>query len=239
MKTLAAIAIGASLATSAAALAAEPSIADLPTELLLEKARAALQALGPYRVKLTEQERVGGKLLDPQTIQLWIREKPLAVRLLYLAGPAKGRKGLYDSKVRAGDIRVREAGFLGVAGAIWIGIHNSLCLRDTNHPVTDVGFGALIRLEAEVFDKAKAFGGFTRTDEGVNERGHHCLRFDAPKGAKGLYAVRSDICIDPARLLPVEMTNWDEKGLLEKYDFSDLEPGTVSEADLTRQAAGL
>lgn len=218
---------------------AAPPIEDTPTETLLARARESLRAMGPYRVRLTEQERVGGKLLEPQQIQLWIREEPLAVRLLYVGGPAKGRKGLYDCAVRPGDLRVREAGFLGIAGPIWIGIHNSLCLRDTNHPVTDVGFGALIRLETEVFEKAKAFGGFTRTDEGTNERGHHCLRFDAPKGAKGLYAVRSRICIDPATSLPVEMTNWDAQGLLEKYTFDNLEPGAAKPSDFTREAAGL
>ncbi|HUB08674.1 MAG TPA: DUF1571 domain-containing protein [Myxococcales bacterium] len=218
---------------------ASPPIEETPTETLLAQARESLRAMGPYRVLLTEQERVRGKLLEPQQIQLWIREEPLAVRLLYVGGPAKGRKGLYDSAVRPGDLRVREAGFLGIAGPIWIGIHNSLCLRDTNHPVTDVGFGALIRLEGDVFEKAKAFGGFTRTDEGMNQRGHHCLRFDAPKGAKGLYALRSRICIDPATALPVEMTNWDSQGLLETYEFDNLEPGGAKPADFTRDAAGL
>ncbi len=218
---------------------AEPAIENTPTETLLERARASLRAMGPYRVKLTEQERVGGKLLPPQQIQLWIRETPLAVRLLYVGGPAKGRKGLYDSKLRPDDIRVREAGFLGIAGPLWLGVRNSLCLKDTNHPVTDVGFGALIRLEAAVFEKAKALGGFTRTDEGMNVRGHHCLRFDAPKGAKGLYAVRSDVCVDPPTSLPVEMTNWDEKGLLERYVFDDVEPGVPRDSDFTPAAAGL
>jgi hypothetical protein len=206
---------------------------------LIARGRASLPGLGVYRVQLDAQERVGKKLQPPQTMQLWIREKPFAVRVQYVKGHAVGRKALYNTELRTDDLRVRESGFLGIAGAMWIGINNSLVFRDTNHAITDVGFGALLRLQAQDMDRSKPFGGYVRTDEGWNERGRWCIRYDAPPKAVGLYAQRSHICLDPATYLPVEMTNWDARGLLETYVFTGLEPQADRGEVFALKSAGL
>ncbi len=206
---------------------------------LIARGRASLPGLGVYRVQLEAQERVGSKLQAQQTMQLWIREKPYAVRVQYVKGHAVGRKALYNTELRTDDLRVRESGFLGIAGAMWIGIRNSLVFRDTNHAITDVGFGALLRLQAQDMEKSKPFGGYVRTDEGWNERGRWCMRYDAPPHAVGLYAQRSHICLDPATYLPVEMTNWDAQGLLETYVFTGLEPQAEGGEVFALKSAGL
>lgn len=147
---------------------------------------------------------------------------------------------LYDTAVRSDDMRVRETGFLGLAGALWIGIHNKLVFGDTNHPITDVGIGAMLRLIGQSVEKARAFGGFTRSELGWNERGRYCLQFDAPPKATGLYARRSVICLDPVTWLPMENTNWDDKGLLEAFVFTDVEPhGAETGNPFDRKEAGL
>lgn len=225
------------LGSSATALAEPPALPGLSIEEILHRGDASLRALGSYRVTLTAEERVGGRLRSPQRIELWVRESPRAVRLLYVGGPAAGRKGLYDERLRPGEIRVREHGLLGLAGPLWLSIHNPLTLQDTNHAVTEVGFGPLLALERRALAAAALFGGYRRSDEGVNERGRSCLRFDAPHDAHGLYAVRSRVCFDD-RFLPVEMTNWDERGLLERFVFTDLQPGTA-DADFDLRVAGL
>jgi hypothetical protein len=79
--------------------------------------------------------------------------------------------------------------------------------------------------------KAKPFGGFLRNDEGWNERGRWCIRYDAPPKATGLYAVASRACLDAATGLPMEMTIWDSHGLLESYLYSDLEPNLPDGAE--------
>ncbi len=224
------------LGSSAAAPAEPPALAGLSIEEILAQGEASLRALGSYRVTLTAQERVGDRLRDPQVIELWVRPSPRAVRLAYVAGPAAGRKGLYDERRDPGEICVREHGFLAIAGAICLSVHNPLTLRDTNHSVTEVGFGPLIALERRALAAARPFGGFRRTDEGVDGRGRSCLRFDAPPGAH-LYAVRSRVCFD-GRFLPVEMTNWDDRGLLERFVFTGLEPG-AEDADFDPRVAGL
>ena len=209
-------------------------------EDILARAESSLKQLGAYRVKLSQRERIKGKLKPEHKIQLWVREQPLALRLLFIEGPGKGRKVLYDTAVRSDDLRVRETGFLSIAGAIWIGIHNSLVFGDTNHCITDVGLGALLRLIKEDRERSRPFGGYTRTDLGWNERGRWCVQFDAPPKATGLYAKRSQLCIDPETFLPLENTNWDDKGLLETFVFSDLEPhGAEAGNPFDRKEAGL
>jgi hypothetical protein len=207
---------------------------------LLARGRAAVAALGAYRVRSTVEERIKGKLQDPQTLQMWVREQPFAVRVEYLTGHAQGRKVFYDAQTRPGDVRVKESGFLGIVGALWISTKSSLVYGDTNHPITDVGLGAILRIQSADIEKAKAFGGYKRTDVGLNERGRYCIQYDAPPSATGLYATRSLICLDPATALPLEVTDWDQKGLLERFIFRALEPHAAEGPDVfTTKAAGL
>src|SRR5262245_34211335 len=59
-----------------------------PVEDLLALGRRALPGLGVYGARLTKQERVGGELLEPQSIQMVARDTPLAARLTFVEGPA-------------------------------------------------------------------------------------------------------------------------------------------------------
>jgi hypothetical protein len=192
-------------------------------EEILAMGRAALPKLGIYRAKLTKQERIGSKLQSPQVLRIVVRETPLAIRMEFLEGPT-GRKLIYDSATRPDELRVHEHGFLGIVGATWVSIHSSLVRGDSNHLVTEAGIGALLRLQAADMARAKPFGGFVRNDEGWNERGRWCVRYDAPSKASGLYATASRVCLDPATALPMEMTVWDGHGLLESYLYTELEP---------------
>jgi len=217
------------LASIAAAGGPQPSreaqaqaLRDASTESILAMGRAALPKLGIYRAKLTKQERMGSKLQSPQVLRIVVREEPLAVRMEFVEGPT-GRKLIYDSTTRAGEMRVHEHGFLGIVGATWVSIHSSLVRGDSNHLITEAGIGALLRLQAADMVRAQPFGGFSRNDEGWNERGRWCVRYDAPLKATGLYATASRVCLDPATALPMEMTVWDGHGLLESYLYTELE----------------
>jgi hypothetical protein len=194
------------------------------TQSLLSLAKEAARGLGSYRARLTKQERVSGKLLDPQLIDITLREAPKALWAVWTAGPSKGRRLLYDSTVKPKEMRVREAGFLSIAGAISLSIDNSLALRDTNHTIDEVGFLSLVGLLQKDFVAAAPQGGFTRTDEGLDSRGRWCLKFVAPAGAKGLYAQSAKLCLDLSSALPVVVEVYDGKGLLERYEWDDVAP---------------
>jgi hypothetical protein len=200
-----------------------------PAEIL-EQGRLAVAELGIYRVLLVKQERIAGRLQDVHVLRVTVREQPFAVRLEAELGETRGRKILYDSQRDPNVLRVREPGVLGWVGWIKISTKNKLVYKSTNHPATDVGLGALLRIQTEDLEAAKSFGGYVRVDEGWNERGRWCIRYEAPPKAEHLYAVKSKVCLDPISWLPLETTVWDAKGLLETYVYSELVPNAPGAA---------
>lgn len=199
-------------------------------EELLAGGRASVADLGLYRVLLTKRERIDGKLQEEQKRRLTVREKPFAVRILCEEGGKVGRQIAFDSVRDPKHLRVHEPGMLSLLGWISISVDDPRIFKSTNHPITDVGFAAMLRQEERDLAQARPYGGYLRTDEGWNERGHYCLRFDAPAGADKLYASRSRVCVDPVTWLPLDMTVWDRAGLLETYAFSELEPNVLGGA---------
>ncbi len=205
--------------------------ATTPVAVLLEAGKAAASQMGTYESRVVKRERVSGKLLKPQTIHLTVRQEPRAVRLEILDGPAKGRKVVYDSTVKKGELRVREAGLLGLTGGMWIDINSKLTRSDTNHPIGDFAFTSIIGVLEDSFKKGEALGGYARKDEGFDSAGRYCITFTAPAGGKDLYASRARICMDPVLALPVIMEIDDANGPLERFDFSDVKP--VAKADFS------
>lgn len=192
--------------------------------------RSASRALGTYSVRLKKQERIDGELQDPQTAMVWVQPSPLALRVEFVEGP-KGRRLLYNSALRARELRAREGGFLGIAGAIWVGVDSSLTRRDSNHPITDIGFAALMELIGRDFTSAATTGGHARKNEGPDPEGLYCILFTAPGSATGLYATSARLCIDPVLGLPLRTEITDREGLLESYRYTDVKPKLSLPAD--------
>ena len=205
--------------------------ATTPVDVLLEAGKSAAAQLGTYESRVTKRERVGGKQMKPQTLALTVRQSPRAVRLEILDGPAKGRKVVYDATVKKNELRVREAGVLGLAGPMWIDVNSGMTRSDTNHPIMDFAFTNIIEVLEDNFKKGEALGGFTRKDEGFDTAGRYCITFTAPPGGQHLYATRARICMDPVLALPVIMEIDDAKGPLERFDFRDVKP--VTQADFS------
>jgi hypothetical protein len=230
------------IAVAIAALPAAPERAKLPREgqeKLLRAAspedfivqgRLAVAELGIYRVLLVKQERIAGKLQEVHVLRVTVREQPFAVRLESELGETRGRKIVFDSVRNPNVLRVREPGVLGWVGWITISTKNKQVFKSTNHPATDVGLGALLRIQEEDLETAKPLGGYARSDEGWNERGRWCIHYEAPAKAAHLYASKSKVCLDPVSWLPLETTVWDATGLLETYVYSELEPNAPGAA---------
>jgi hypothetical protein len=203
--------------------------ATTPVDVLLDAGKAAASQMGTYESRVVKRERVSGKLLKPQTLHLTVRQEPRAVRLEILEGPAKGRKVVYDSTVKKNELRVREAGILGLTGPMWLDVNSKLARGDTNHPIMDFAFTSIIGVLEDSFKEGEALGGFTRKDEGFDAAGRYCITFTAPPGGQHLYATRARICMDPVLALPVIMEIDDAHGPLERFDFSDVKPLTKAD----------
>lgn len=235
----------ASVAERKALLAGRPRaelaemVRAVPDTRLLELGRGGVRELGVYSARMRKQERVRGKLLPPQVMAITVREKPYAVRMEVIDGPKQGRKVLYNEELRKGEFRVREAGVLGIT-AIWLDLDSGLAKRDTNHRVTKLGFGPILRQLEQDLRQGAPHGGHARKDEGFDARGRWCLVFTAPAAAKHLYAQRTRMCLDLALGLPVELEVYDSEGLVEKAEFADVRPQlTLPAGFFTPEAAGL
>lgn len=203
---------------------AEKVMRETPPAELIGMGREAVTALGPYRYRMAKQERVKGELLPVQDIDMFVQEKPFAVRLHYVGGPAKGRKVLYNSAERADDFRVREAGVLGVFGAVWIGVDSGMAKKDSNHTVKEAGMGPLLDRFMSDLRKAEAAGGMKVVHEGWNGRGKWCTVYVAPNGGKGFDAAKSRICTDVDTRLPAKVEAYDADGTLkEQYEFTNVQ----------------
>lgn len=208
---------------------AERLRATSPDDLIV-LGREGLRRLGTYRARLLKQERVGGKLLPAQTMEVIVQPAPRAQRLEYVEGPKTGRKVIWTQK-RPAEMLVREAGILGIA-SLWIDLGGSLARGDTNHSVTELGFGPLLDLVASDLKKARAQGGHTRKDQGFDASGAYCMEYTAPAGAKGLYAQRTRLCVDAKLGLPVKIEVHDAQGFLERYEYTQVRPNQKIEPSL-------
>jgi len=204
---------------------AEKVMTETPQAELIEMGRAKVKELGTYRYRMAKEERVGGELLPVQDIDMYVQEKPFAVRLHYVGGPGKGRKVLYNPKERADDFRVREHGFLGVFGAVWISVESGMAKKDSNHTVKEAGMGPLLDRFSADLKKAEGIGGMKITQEGWDKSGSWCTMYTAPNGGKGFSAAKSRICTDVDSRLPAKVEGFDGSGtLLERYVFTDVRP---------------
>jgi hypothetical protein len=194
----------------------------ISAEDLIALGRESLRTLGTYRARLVKQERVGGKVLPAQTIEVTVRPSPRALRLEYVEGPKSGRRVVWTPS-RPSEMLVREAGILGVA-SMWIDLNGSLARGDTNHSATEIGFGPIFDLLSNDLRKGRDQGGLIRKDEGYDGSGNYCMVYTAPAGAKGLYAERTRLCIDVKLALPVKIEVNDRQGFLERYEYTNVRP---------------
>jgi hypothetical protein len=188
------------------------------TEALLRESRARIDALGTYRMTFTKEERLASGWVGPQTMDLIVREHPFAVRATVTAGPNQGRKFLFDSTQRKRELRVREAGLLGIT-ALWIDIDSALTRDDTRHPVTELGYGFVHRMIERDARLSRPVGGHDVVDEGLDKSGAHCFVLTPPAGLTNLYAQRTRMCVDEQTKMITSLEVSDAKGVRERFRF--------------------
>jgi hypothetical protein len=211
--------------------------AQSPDQLLCF-AREALAAMPVYQMRVEKRERFNGRVGPAQNIDAWVREEPLAIRAEWAAGDKAGRRLFYDAKARPGEMRVREAGVLSLAGAVWIRIDGSLAHIDTRHSVRDLPLSGVIDLLQANFDLARPLGGPEREDLGWDASRHWCIRFTAPPGLRAEGRVIR-ICFDVAQRLPAEVEIEDDAGFLESYRYLHVTPAPGEAASFNLAAAGV
>jgi hypothetical protein len=198
-------------------------------ERLLAMSQRVVGNANSYRYRMVKQERVGGVLLPEQTIDVFVRERPFAVRLHYVNGPAAGRKVLFNPAIRPSEFRVREGGLLSVIGAIWLDIDSAMAKADSNHDVTEAGLGSLLARLVRDFARAKSVGGFRLMAETWSAEGHPCSDYRSPPAQPAFDYVRTRVCTDLASGIPTRVEGYGHNDeVLEKWHFSDFRPHQAS-----------
>lgn len=216
------------------------SVDQMPTEALMAVGERSIAEVNSYQATLEKQEKLNNsKLPAPQIMQVAIREKPFAARLEVVGGPSKGRKVVYDSVANPKEMRAREGGMLGIAGALWIGIDSGLAKGDTRYEITAVGLNALMKLVRRDFELVKKAGGtLTKKTLGLNGR-EYCAEYTPSVAAAGLHSQKTKLCFDVISALPSFIEVNDKNGVIERYRWKDVKPFTPDADYFTPKAAGL
>jgi hypothetical protein len=219
---------------------------------LLRTARDSLLTHADYSAVFVRQERVGGMLRDPETIDLLIRHEPFSTRM---AWRESRREVAYLEGRNDGKMLVRLGGLGRVFGRIRMELDDPRVRAESRYPVTEVG---LVKLIERII-------GYRERDLTLREGQIRCevAQEDSPDGrdsyrfkflwsdaeVEPLYR-KSVIWIDRTTGLPLAVRNFtwpdedvqplsddelDAKTLIEDYVFRDLKfDRGLTDADFTR-----
>lgn len=216
----AAVAAGLVLTLVSPAVAGE----DLPP--LLSGMEAAYARVQGYTARFVRQEVVQG-ILRPREEALLKFQRPGLVYLRWIAGPPEGREILFVPGRDDNHMLLREPGFLSRLATIAIAPDSPRVLRESRHPVTDVGLGRLIEQIVGNARHAAAAGELTLRDHGTapwSEGPVRRLEAVLPRDGQGrYYCYRFELAVATGSGLPVRATiyDWGER-MVADYEYLEL-----------------
>lgn len=229
------------LALFSASLFVRPvSAADQGQALLAlqEKMEASYARINDYVTIFHKQERVDGKLLPEETILLKF-QKPLKIYMDWIKEPLKGTEALYVEGENDNKLLAHKGGFFGFV-TVSLDPRGSTAMKGNRHPITEAGFGFLLKEMRRNLDKALQYGEIevTRLGDDIFQGRPATVvegRFTPHEGRK-YYASRMVIHIDKELVLPVGAVFYDQNDVLfEKYAFTDVKLNVgLTEMDFSR-----
>ena len=187
---------------------------------------AAYARVNDYTARFTRQERVAGAL-RPREEALLKFQRPDRIYLRWISGPPKGREILFVKGRNDDRVLVHEPGVVSGFFTAVLAPDSPRVLRESRHPITDVGLGRLVELLVSNARRALERGELTLRDRGVvEESGRRARRVEAmlPRDpSKGYYCYRALVSIDLDWGLPVAVTifDWDDRTVAD-YRYRDL-----------------
>jgi hypothetical protein len=199
--------------------------ADASVVALLEAMEPAYARVSAYTARFIRQELVGGRL-RPREEALLKFQRPHRFYLRWIAGPPAGREMLYPVDAE-GRVLVHEPGMLTRLFAAVLAPDSAHVLRESRHPVTDIGIGRLVTLILDNARRGLHEGRLAIVEQGVSTEGGRRERrlellFSRATEA-GYYAPRVVVGIDVDTQLPVTATIFDTQGrMVEDYAYRDI-----------------
>jgi len=214
------------VATVLALALAGPPMAAQDLSALVVAMEGAYARVNDYTVRFTRQERVAGTLRPREEAVLKF-QRPGRIYLRWLNGSAKGREILFVKGRDDDKVLLHQPGALSRFFTLILAPDSPRVLRESRHPVTDVGLARLIDLLVSNARRSLAAGELTLVDRGVvEESGRRQRQVEAvlPRDpAKGYYCHRILVSIDLEWGLPVAATifDWDDQ-MVADYLYRDL-----------------
>jgi hypothetical protein len=216
-----ALAVSLALASPARAVAA----ADAAAVAILEAMEPAYGRVSAYTARFIRQELVGDRL-RPREEALLKFQRPQRFYLRWIAGPPAGREMLYPADAE-GRVLVHEPRLLTRLFSAVLEPDSAHVLKESRHPVTDIGIGHLVTLLLDNARRALREGHVDIVDRGISTEGGRPERrlelvFRRAPEAR-YYAHRALVGIDVDTHLPVAATIFDGQGrMIEDYAYRDV-----------------
>jgi hypothetical protein len=243
---------------SAAAPATDPALrgrwALQMNVTLLEMGLEKFEDVDSYTFTLTRQERVGGDLLEPQVMNVKLRNEPFSVYMKWILGD-KGRQVIYVEGLNDGKLLVRPGGIKGrLTGTLPLSIDDSLVMAECRHPINQCGLRHLAEkiVKYQQQDLANNLANCTcemYDDQTVEDR--PCFLFIAHYRSPETNPVYRKVMmyIDKELCLPIAIRNYtwgtdiapeelDALTLIESYTYTEISTATqLAAEDFDRENA--
>ncbi len=212
------------LAVLAILLAARPVFAQESLDLIYGM-KARYEQVEDYRTIFVRQERIGGKLGEPEEIALDFK-RPFMVQMRWLKGPKKGRRLIFVEGENDNKILVSMEGLIGrFVRLLRLDPNGALAKQGGKRSIRQVGLGNLVDSLISLTREAEKAGDLKTALLGeeiaegrriyVIERTLPKERYDSP---------RTLISIDKETGLPVKVLRFNKEGdLFERYEYDALQ----------------
>jgi len=219
--------LGVALALALALLVPERAVggADGSAVAILEAMEPAYARVTAYTARFIRQEVVGGRL-RPREEALLKFQRPHRFYLRWATGPAAGREMLYPADAE-GRVLVHEPGMLTRLFSAVLAPDSAHVLRESRHPVTDIGIGRLVTLILDNARRGLHEGRLDIVEQGVLTEGGRTERrlelLFSRATEERYYAPRVLVGVDVDTQLPVTATIFDTQGrMVEDYAYRDI-----------------
>jgi len=209
----------------AAVISAEGAQAGEPLAVVA-RMEASYAQVRDYTATFLKRERVEGVLRDQEVMQLKY-QKPFRVYLRWLTGPKEGREVLYVGGANGDRLLVYDPSGIQRFFTLLMSPRDARAMRESRHPITEIGIGKLIELIAGNARRAWARGELRLIDHGAGEEGgrpvwrYEGILPDDP--TKGYFCARLGLAIDRESGLPVRAQIYESDGsLVGDYTYKDL-----------------
>ena len=206
-----------------------------PLAPLIRVAEQALEYIDAeiqdYSATLVKRERVGGKLLDPQTVHVKIRHQPFSA-YLYFIEPFEGQECLFVEGQNNGNMLCRAGDWRRSLGIVSLKPHGLLAMNGQKYPIVKIGIRNLTdELKTVASEHLGIDDCLVSTSGGTRVGGRPVTMIEVTHSQRrpNLPFSQARVYIDNELGIPIRYASWtwpDKPGedpqLEEEYSYTDL-----------------